>query len=366
MRRPMGFILLAGFAALVAALVVYSALRKRELEVQQATIKSEEIVVAAHDLPVGSKIDADAIKLERWSRDSLPPGAFTDPAALLNRFTRTDFVQNEPLVAARLFDGDRNAGVLPLLIPKGLRAMAVAVDEVSDIAGFVMPHARVDVLVSMTPAGVNTQPFSRIVLQDVEVLAVAQQVEDDGADKPAVAHVVTLLVAPDDAERLALASHEGTLRLALRNYTDQTIVATRGIDVTQMLQPDEATAPPRKIADAPRVVHQKPVEVQVMRNGKSVESIDFVHGDNTVSPVLPPPATDLGAPLTLNPPPSAAGDLAAPARGAREESSHSALSANSVGPAATAETAASDTPAKIQTASSAGFASPHARTIEIP
>ncbi|MGH8324524.1 MAG: Flp pilus assembly protein CpaB, partial [Steroidobacteraceae bacterium] len=300
MRRPVVFVLLAGFAALVAALVVYSALHKRELEVQQATLKSEDVVVAAHDLPVGSKIDASAVKLVRWSRESIPPGAFTDAAAPLNRFTRTDFVQNEPLVADRLFDGDKNAGVLPLLIPKGMRAMSVAVDEVSDIAGFVMPHAHVDVLVSMTSGGAaGNQAFSKIVLQNVEVLAVAQQVENSGADKPEIARVVTLLVDPNDAERLALASHEGALRLAMRNYTDQKIIATRGVDVAQMLRPD-GSARAGGIGDA----GEKPVQIQIMRDGKSVENVDFVRGEGgamkarsakslaaaNAGPVLEPPA----------------------------------------------------------------------------
>jgi pilus assembly protein CpaB len=309
MRRPIVFVLLAGFAALAVAVLVYSALRKREIAEQLAMVKSEDIVVAAHDLPVGAKIDASAIKLVRWSRDSLPLGAFTDPAAPLNHFTRTDFVQNEPLVADRLFDGDKNPGVLPLLIPKGLRAMSVAVDEVSDIAGFVMPHARVDVLVSMAGGGAaGAQPLSKIVLQNVEVLAAAQQVETSDSDKPEIARVVTLLVTPNDAELLALASHEGALHLAMRNYTDQRIVATSGIDMTQMLRPDEGTiAPPRHSA-----VVQKQVEIQIMPNGKSVESVDFVHGESSAaSPMLPPPAAASAAP-TLDAPTIAARDAASP------------------------------------------------------
>ena len=150
MRRPVIFVLLAGFAALVAAMVVYSALKKREAEVQQAKLQSVEIVVAAHPLGIGTKLDAASMKTVRWSRDSLPPGSYTDGGEIMNKYTKSSFVENEPIVSDRLFTGDKNAGVMPLLIPAGMRALSVQVDEVSDIAGFIMPHARVDVLVTAT------------------------------------------------------------------------------------------------------------------------------------------------------------------------------------------------------------------------
>ena len=246
MRRPIGFMLLAG----VAALVVYS-----------PSASASKRCSRRPRNPKGSSLLRATCRLARKSTPALSnwraglakacrPAPFTPPAALLNRFTRTDFVQKEPLIADRLFDVDKNADVLPPLISNGMRAMSVAVDEVGDIAGFVMPHAGVDVLVSTTTPGVAAQPFSKIVLSIVQVLAVAQQVEDDGAEKPEIVRVVTLLVVPDDAERLALASHEGALRLALRNYTGHSIVPTSGIDVTQMLQSEVAgscrrcTSPP--------------------------------------------------------------------------------------------------------------------------
>src|SRR5207244_3222599 len=197
MRRPVIFVMLAGVAALVAAIVVYSALKKREADVERAMVKSVEIVVAAHELPIGTKIAPSDIKMVRWSREDLPPGAYTDSAALLNQYTKTNLVQSEPIVADRLFSGEKNAGVLPLLIPSGMRAVSVPVDEVSDIAGFVRPHARVDVLVSVSSGGNAEKPFSKIVLQNVEVLAAAQEIENV-QDKPEVVKVVTLLVTPEE------------------------------------------------------------------------------------------------------------------------------------------------------------------------
>ena len=104
MRRPIIFVLLAGFAALVAALVVYSALTKREQEpiLFGDVAQPIEIVVAAHGLTIGSKLDQNSIKRTRWSRDAVPPGAFTDPGSVMGLYTKTDFVENEPIVAGRL------------------------------------------------------------------------------------------------------------------------------------------------------------------------------------------------------------------------------------------------------------------------
>ena len=282
MRRSLLFMMLAGVAALVAALVVYSALKKREREVQEAMVQSVNIVVASHDLHIGSQIDPTAVKLARWSRDSMPPGAFTDITAVTGKYVKTPFVENEPIIGDRLFSGVKTAGMLPLLIPAGMRAMSVSVDEVSDIAGFVLPGAHVDILVSISDSSTGGQPFSKIVLQNVEVLAVAQEIEE-AKDEPRVVKVVTVLVTPEEAERLSLASHDGVLRLALRNYDDKKIVMTDGSNVGNMLR-GGAPAPvmePQVIAPVPHITappRSKVVQVEILRDGHSSESISFVHG----------------------------------------------------------------------------------------
>ncbi len=299
MRRPIVFVLLAGVAALVAAIVVYSALKKREAQVADAMVQSVNVLVAARDLPIGTKLDASSVKLVRWSKNDQPPGAFNEPGAVMNQYTKTGFVQNEPIVADRLFGGDKNAGVLPLLIPSGMRAVSVPVDEVADISGFVLPHSRVDLVVSIANSqSQNNTQFSKIVLQNVEVLAVAQEIENSGADKPQVVRVVTLLVTPEEAERVVLASHEGQLRLAMRNYEDKKVVATSGVDVAELLraagvapvvQPHQTVASGPVPNAAPR---PKPVEVEVLRNGKSVENVSFVHGHGgSSSASIPAPET---------------------------------------------------------------------------
>ncbi len=139
MRRQTLFIVLAGLAAALAAIVVYSALKKREAEVARARGESVEIVVAASDLPLGSRVEPGSVKLARWSREAIPPGAFLGPAPLMNSYVRRALVANEPVVTADLFQGEKTAGVMPLLISPGMGVMSVQVDEVSDIAGFACP-----------------------------------------------------------------------------------------------------------------------------------------------------------------------------------------------------------------------------------
>src|SRR5271166_6520356 len=284
MKRPIVFVILAAMGAVLAAIVVFSAIRKRESEVQRAIARTVEIVVAANDIPVGAKLDPAAVKLVRWARDSVPQGAFTDPKAVTGSFVKSQFVANEPVVASKLFMGEEASAVMPLLIPAGMRAMSVPVDEVADIAGFVAPHTRVDILVAVAGTGPDEPSFSRIVLQNIEVLAVAQEIEHV-KDQPEVVKVVTLLVTPVDAEKLTLASREGMLRLAMRNYGDARIVATRGIALTDLLHdggsPAGATLP--VIQQQPEPLTARPahgpttLRIEVMRDGKSSEAISFVH-----------------------------------------------------------------------------------------
>jgi Flp pilus assembly protein CpaB len=203
---------------------------------------------------------------------------------VIGSYVKNSYLATEPIVQSKLFTGDKTAGVMPLLIPFGMRAVSVPVDEVSDVAGFVLPHTRVDVLVATQGGeGGDNKAFSKVILQNVEVLAVAQEVEQK-KDEPTVVKVVTLLVTPQESERLALASHSGTLRLAMRNYNDNKIVLTSGSDVGQMLRayslapdvPVMAVQPaPHHVAAAPRRPH--PVEVEILRNGKSSESVSFVN-----------------------------------------------------------------------------------------
>lgn len=348
MKRPIVFVILAGMGAMLAAIVVFSAIKKRESEVQRAMANTVEIVVAASDIPIGTKIEPDAVKLVRWSHDSVPQGAYSDPQAVAGSFAKSDFLANEPIVANKLFIGERTTGVMPLLIPTGMRAMSVEVDEVSDIAGFVTPHSRVDVLVAVAGTGPGEPSFSRIVLQNIEVLAVAQEIEH-AKDEPQVVKVVTLVVTPADAEKLTLASREGMLRLAMRNYSDSKIVATSGIGLTDLLHSSGSVGsalPMMRVQPEPgfgaRTAHvaaATPLRVEVMRDGKSEEAISFINAGTAAHGSYQ--HREEGPPASAPQPPALP-----PTPGATESPVSSVKPATSASLAAAIENAPAATPAK--------------------
>jgi pilus assembly protein CpaB len=275
--------MLAMVAAVLAAIVVFSALKNREAQVQVALAQTQDIVVAARDVHLGEKLSASDLKLVRWSRQSVPEGAFTDPSIATNSFVRNELIAGQPVLQRSLVAADKVPGVLPMIIPPGMRAMSVAVDEVGDIAGFVKPRTRVDVLVAVSGTGSdNNRPYSKIVLQNIEVIAVAQQI-DKGKDEPEVTKVVTLLVTPHDAEKLGLASRDGVVRLAMRNYNDDKMVPTVGSDFADLLGPNSTalainTQPssiltPRGVAG---MSGRHPFAVEIMRDGRNAETISFI------------------------------------------------------------------------------------------
>jgi pilus assembly protein CpaB len=297
MRRQTVFLLITGVAAVFASLIVYSALRQKDAEVQQARVTTVGIVVAVHDLNLGDKLDANALKFVAWPRDQTPPGSITDPHAVIGSIVKAPFTTNEPIIASKLFIGDKASGLLPLLIPPEMRAMSVAVDEVADISGFVLPHSRVDVVAAMNSHGGDR---AKIILENVEVLAVAQDIE--GKDKPQVEKIVTFLVTPEQVEQLTLASHEGVLRLALRSYGDNHIVATAGSDVETVMAAYNAGRPRRLVAQTARPHKRADDEVvEIIRNGKNQQQVHFTDDRATAAPAEAGTSDDLEQKHRLQP-----------------------------------------------------------------
>lgn len=283
MRRSTVFLMLAIVAAFLASVVVFSALRKRERALHQAMAREVSIVVAARDIAIGERIEPSMVKLARWSADSVPSGAFTKGAAVANSYARTELFAGEPIVRQGIVSSAGAKAVMPLLIPRGMRAMSVPVDAVSDVAGFVQPHTRVDVLVALTGNGPTGKALCKIVLQDVQVIAVAQEI-NPGQSKPKVVKVVTLLVTPQQAEKLGLAQREGTLRLAMRNYDDRQMVRTSGVDLAELLGRSTTGSPvtsdvgQQANSQAGALPPGRRYSIEIMRNGKQRQTVSFVNG----------------------------------------------------------------------------------------
>jgi pilus assembly protein CpaB len=235
--------LLAGATAVVLA--------SRWMQAQARA--SNAIVVANADVEIGAKLTPETLRLVEWPPSSVPPGAFTDVAALEGRVVKTGIARGEPLIEAKLAPAGTKGG-LSAVVAEGKRAMTVRVNDVVGVAGFALPGNYVDIMVNTqndrrSPADKEIA-ISKIVLERILVLAVAQEADRDNT-KPKVVNAVTLEVTPTEAEALDLARSVGQLSLVLRNQTDPRPGRTEGATKLTLLNeerlPASAPAPARPV-----------------------------------------------------------------------------------------------------------------------
>jgi pilus assembly protein CpaB len=199
------------------------------------SLPTRAVVVAAADLDVGAELTKDNVRIIEWPANALPAGAFEKPDEVIGRGLILPVIQNEPFLPMKLASKEAGSG-LPPAIPPGLRAVSVRVNEVIGVAGYVLPGTRVDVVATVSPNQSAQDMTSKVILTNVQVLAAGTKIErDTDKNKPMAVSVVTLLVDPDEAERLTLASTEGKIQLALRNPLDKATPATRGIKPAVLL-----------------------------------------------------------------------------------------------------------------------------------
>lgn len=232
MMRSRGVLML--LVAMVAGLL--AVLFASQWMQMQAGNGRGKVVVAATDIPLGAVLSPDMLTLANWPSDARPDGAFDTLDALRNRVMTVSLQKGEPVLARRLAVEGSKGGLSSLVAP-GKRAMTVRVNDVVGVAGFALPGTYVDVLVNTqadATAGHSGQSVSKIVLERILVLAVAQDVDRD-ATKPQVANAVTLEVTPEQAELLDLARSVGTLSLVLRNQTERDAADTQGVTKEALL-----------------------------------------------------------------------------------------------------------------------------------
>jgi pilus assembly protein CpaB len=193
-----------------------------------ASIPTSAVLVAAQDLQIGASLRQEDLRAVQWPSNAVPAGAFGKPEDLIGRGLIQPVAMNEPFLPAKLASKEAGAG-LPPVIPPGYRAVSVRVNDVVGVAGYVLPGTHVDVVATINPTNQPTDVTSKVVLTNVLVLASGTKIEQSENNKPIQVSVVTLLVAPDEAEKLTLASTEGKIQLALRNPLDKTAPATAGI-----------------------------------------------------------------------------------------------------------------------------------------
>lgn len=240
------------FVALLAGLMTHGWLRGKA-GAQVRASETQTVTVAALDLEWGTVITKGMVKTAPFLKQTLPDGYFADPAKLEGRTLIYPLKVNEPILESRLAPANVTGGGIAAVIGPQKRAMAVKVDKVIGVSGFIHPGNRVDVLVTLNRSERITTPITKTVLENVLVLATGPQMEKTAkGEKPVPVDVITLEVSVEEGEKLALAATEGKLNLALRNLADAKAVTTRGTTIPALLS-SLNRGPAEGTRSAPRV-----------------------------------------------------------------------------------------------------------------
>lgn len=269
-------ILALGVGALVSYMV-YTTLRRTVATVKQA---NTQVVVAAIDLQVGARLEDKDLREVRLPGADLPQGYYQNKADVLGRGVVVPIAKGEFILPSKLAAENAGAG-LPSLIPPGMRAVSVRVNEVVAVAGFVIPGTRVDVLLTGNPRGTD-EPLTTTVLENVEVLAAGQKLQRSAQGEPQSVPVITLLVSPEDAQKLTMASNEGRIQLALRNPLDtseENLAVLRDSSLYRVAGAERDPAPRRtrvrRVAAAPKAAPAPSMYVVEMIKGDKRDVAKF-------------------------------------------------------------------------------------------
>lgn len=276
----LAFIVIALVAAAGAALLLT---RYMDSRVAAARVPTSEVVVAQVDIPVATPIKPEWLSVVAWPAAARPAGALSEPTSIVGQVALVPIMRGEAVLPSKLAAAGSRSG-LATLLPGGMRAAAVRVDDVVGVAGFLHPGDRVDVIVTMQPRE-NAQNTSKIVLQNIKVLAVGQHLELRGkeAEKANPVTVATLQVTGDESERLALASSTGRILLTLRALGDEELVETRGVTPPVLYAtaylPEPTTPAPAQAASKPRarVVPKPATTPEPPKKEKQV--VEILRGD---------------------------------------------------------------------------------------
>ncbi len=272
-------LMIGGLALALGALVsllVYKNLQGRGPSVEPGA----DVVVALDDIQVGARIEDHDVRIAKFPAGSLPAGAYSKKSQVLGRGVIIPIAKGEFILPSKLAPENAGSG-LPSLIPPGMRAVSVRVNEVVSVAGFVGPGTRVDVLLTGMPNG-STEQQTTTVLQNVAVIASGHTLERNASGEAQTTPVITLLASPEDAERLTLASAEGKIQLSLRNPLDTHQDSVDPANAKGLYKGGTVVAPPKA------TVH--PVKQQKIEKpppAPPVRSVDIYKGDKKTVVPLP-------------------------------------------------------------------------------
>jgi pilus assembly protein CpaB len=239
-------------ALLVAAGATYGVYELLQRNRESARIATVPVVVALADMPEGATIDRNLVTANPWPVTTIPAGALKSRDSVVGRVTRVAIFKGEPIVPGRLAPMGTGPG-LEVKITPGKRAMALRINDVAGISGFIQPNSRVDVMVTLAnDAGGQKQQMAKLFMENMRVLSVGHEIQRDAQGKPINAATITLEVTPEEAERLAVATSQGSIQLVLRGYGDPDSIDTKGAtshDVMSQLRNAQPT-PVRTVSRA--------------------------------------------------------------------------------------------------------------------
>jgi pilus assembly protein CpaB len=286
-RRTLVLAVVALVLSVAVTFVAYTALRSR-LQPGEAA----NIVVAAQNIGVGARLTTADLRLAPWAGTAAIEGSFTSISDALDRGVIVPMIPNEPVLESKLAGKDGGAG-LAGTIRGGMRAVAVKVNEVIGVAGFVVPGTRVDVILSGSPESTNRAEMAKTIIENVEVLAAGKNLAHDAEGKPLDVQVVTLLVTPQDSQKLALAGADGTIQLALRNPLDIALINPEAVSRNSLygkvnpLPSVPTVAPAPKVATPQRIITESrvpppspppPTPIVSAVAAKSVVDVQLIQG----------------------------------------------------------------------------------------
>ena len=283
-KRLMTVVMAAVLVALVITAIFYQITVGRKSATAEVATKT--LVVARAELPLGSVISEADVTVIDFPEQAYPQGGFESIEEVVDRSLTQPILANEPITLARTTEKGAGFGLAPT-IPEGYRAVALAVNQVSGVSGFVLPGSKVDILLTATPRGIEDR-LTTTVLENVTVLSTGTKQQPSPNGQPENVPVLNMLLTPEDAELLTLATQEGRIQLVLRNPKDDEQTAEdrevkSSRDLFRSLRPaprPQAAARPRPPAAPPQVVQVEPpppttLPVVMIRGNKlSVEDVE--------------------------------------------------------------------------------------------
>jgi len=262
-KRFVGVLIFAFVVASMASLLLYRFLASSRRQSVNAAPAMIRLVLAAKNLEVGVILKEEDVKMAEWP-GGVPQGSAVRVQDLVGRGVIAPIYEKEPILETRLAPRGAGGG-LASMIPTGMRAVAIRVNDIAGVAGFVTPGMRVDVLISGSPSNNGMGTMTKTMLQNMEVLSAGQDFKKDAEGKPVLVQVVNLLVTPEQAEMLSLASQQTTIQLVLRNPLDRDLAKTPGTAVALLFQGGKLPLPAQPaVLRAPR-----PRAVELVRKAEA-------------------------------------------------------------------------------------------------